>query len=159
MYKPISVLAIMRIINGGYYKRVKTKNIDSVSWWKKWDMLVWEIEIIVPSERNNVLVNNFIPAWAEIVNTNLDTTWADVKNLTWEENSNWYGWFSHTDIKDDRVMLFAEHLYKGTYKYTYVIKLNHKGEYHHRPAVAEELKKPEIWGRSWGEKFEIKSLK
>ncbi len=141
---------------GGYCKRVKTKNIESVSWWKKWDLLVWEIEIIVPSERNNVVVNNFIPAWAEILNVNLDTTWADIKEISWEDGNNyWRGGFSHIDIKDDRVLLFADHLYKGSYKYTYVIKLNHKWEYHNRPAVAEEMKKPEIWGRSWGEMFVV----
>lgn len=139
-----------------YCSKVKVKNIDSVLEWNKWDMLVWEIEIIVPSERNNVIINNFIPAGAEILNTNLDTTSSEVKNISWNTNNNWYSWFSHTEIKNDRVLLFAEHLYKWSYKYTYVIKLNHKWKYHNRPAVAEELKKPEIWGRSKWEFFTIK---
>ena len=139
-----------------YCNKIKKKNIDSVAWWKKWEMLIWEIEIIVPSERNNVIINNFIPAWAEILNTNLDTTSSEVKVISWNTNTNWYSWFSHTEIKDDRVLLFADHLYEWSYKYTYVIKLNHKWKYHNRPAVAEELKKPEIWGRSKWEFFEIK---
>lgn len=139
-----------------YCNTLKLKNLESLSSWNKWDMLIWEIEIIVPSERNNVIVNNFIPAWAEILNGNLDTTSSDIKNISWSSNSNWYSWFSHIDIKNDRVLLYADHLYKWSYKYTYVIRLNHKWEYHHRPAFAEELKKPEVWWRSRWEIFEVK---
>lgn len=134
----------------------KIKNIESKKWWNKWDTLIWEIEITVTSDRNNVIINNFIPAWAEIINTNLNTASDEIKNLTWEDKNSWRTWFSHIETKDDRVVLFAEKLYKWSYKYTYAIKLNHKWVYHHRPAVAEELKKPEIWGRTSWEYFEIK---
>lgn len=133
----------------------KVKDIREVNYWNKGDYLVWEIEIIVPSERNNVLVNNYIPAWAEILNVNLDTTGEDVKDITLQDNSSWR-WFDHIENKDEQIVLYADRLYKWTYKYTYVIQLNHKWIYHHRPAIAEEMKKPEIWGRSKWEFFEIK---
>ena len=134
----------------------KVKNISEVKWWNKWEYLVWEIEIIVPYERNNIIVNNFIPAWAEIVNTNLNTTSSEIKDISKQENSSWWGWYDHIESRDEKVTLYSDHLSKWTYKYTYVLKLNHKWIYHNRPAVAEELKKPEIFGRtSWGY-FEIK---
>lgn len=129
-----------------------TTDLQYVNWGQRWDMLVWEIEIIVPHERNNVIVNDFIPAWAEIVNTNLDTTSSEVKDISWQSNnSRLWRWYDHIEIKNDRLVLYADRLPKWTYKYTYVLKLNHIGKYHHRPAVAEEMKKPEIWGRTgWG---------
>ncbi len=139
-----------------YCENKKVKNINPQKSWVKWDLLVWEIEIIVPSERNNVIINNFIPAWAELVNSNLDTTSNEVKNITNQDNSNWRSWFTHSEIKDDKLVLFAEKLYKWSYKYTYIIKLNHSWIYHHRPAVVEELKKPEIFWRTSWEYFEIK---
>jgi hypothetical protein len=134
----------------------KTKQLEEVSWWDKWDYLVWEIEIIVPRERNDVLIQNYIPAGAEIVNTNLDTTSSKIKNISGQSNSSWWYGYDHIEQKDEKVVLYASHLNAWTYKYTYVIKLNHIWNYHHRPAIAEETKKPEVWGRSWGEMFEIK---
>ncbi len=139
-----------------YCSKKKVKNIDSVNSGQKWDMLVWELEIIVPQERNNVVIEAYIPAWAEIINTNFDTSSPDVKELTWEDSSRWYGWFSNIQVRDEKLELFAQHLYVWSYKYTYVIKLNHIWEYHHRPATAYELKKPEIWWRTRGEWFKIK---
>jgi hypothetical protein len=44
--------------------------------------------------------------------------------------------------------LYAKYLPAGSYKYTYVLKANHIGNYTLKPAVAEMLEKPEIWGRS-----------
>lgn len=140
-----------------YYPCIKKKikNISEVSYGNKWDYLVWEIEITIPYERNDVIVNNFIPSWAELININLNTTSEDIKNITWQDSS-WWWWFDYVENKNDRVVLYADKLYKWTYKYTYVIQLNHKWIYHNRPAVAEELKKPEIWGRTKWEFFEIK---
>lgn len=134
----------------------KIKNIIPVNWWSKWDYLVWEIELIIPHERNNVIINNFIPSWTELININLNTTSNELKALTWQENNTWWWWYDHIENQTDKIVLYADKLYKWTYKYTYVIKLNHKWIFHHRPAVAEEIKKPEIWWRTKWEFFEIK---
>ena len=141
----------------GYYcKKVKTKNITEVNWWNKWDYLVGEIEIIVPSERNNVIVNNYIPSWAEIVNINLDTTSSEIKNISNQSNSSSWYWYDYIESHDEKNSLYADHLSKWTYTYTYVLKLNHKWVYHNRPAIAEEIKKPEIFGRTKWWYFEIR---
>ncbi len=138
----------------GSCSKTQVKEITSVDEGKQWDMLVGEIEVIIPHERNNVVVNNFIPAGAELVNVTFDTTSEDVKEVTGQIGNGWYGW-DHTEMKNDRLFLYANRLYAGTYKYTYVIKLNHVGKYHHSPAVVEEIKKPEVWGRTKGSYFII----
>jgi len=138
-----------------YCRNIQIKDIKSTKSWKKWDLLVGQVNIIVPSERNNVMANIFIPSGAHIVNINLDTTSSDIKDISWQSNSS-YSNFSHIETRDDKVVLFANKLYAWTYKYTYVIKLDNIWKYHNRPAVVEEMKKPEIWGRTKGEWFEVR---
>jgi len=139
---------------GGYCRNIQIKDIKSTSTWKKWELLVGEVQIIVPSERKNVIANVFIPAGAHIVNVNLDTTSSDIKDISLNSNS-WYSGFSHIETRDDKLVLFSNKLQAWTYKYSYVLKLDNSWKYHNRPARVRELKKPEIWGRTKGEWFEI----
>lgn len=134
----------------------KTKNLIEKSTWKQWNMMVWVIQVIVPHERNNVIVENYIPSWSELVNINLDNVSEQVRKISWWESWRWwYSGFDHIENKTDKLLLSASRLYAGTYTYTYVIKLNHSWEHHNRPAVAYESLKPEIWWRSKWEYFNI----
>jgi len=135
----------------------KVKNIDSIKSANKWDYIVWEIEILLDKERTNVVVNDYLPAWAEILNTNFNTTSSEVKDISRQvSKSFWQSWFDLVEQKDDRVYLYAKHLNAWSYKYTYVLKANYVWNYNLKPATAELIDRPEIWGRSsWG-KFEIK---
>lgn len=142
---------------GWYCFTKKVKNIDSIISANKGDYIVWEIEIMLDKERTDIVVNDFIPAWAEILNTNFNTTSGDVKDISGEQNKSWWqAGFDLVEQKDDRVYLYAKHLNAWSYKYTYVLKANHIWNYNLKPATAELLEKPEIWGRSNGGKFEIK---
>lgn len=141
---------------GGYCTLKKIKNIEWVTSAKKWDYIVWEIEIVLDKERTNVVINDFIPAWAEILNTNFNTTSTEIKDISGQNNKWWQRGFDFVEQKDDRIYLYAKYLPAGSYKYTYVLKANHIGNYTLKPAVAEMLEKPEIWGRSSGGKFEVK---
>jgi len=137
--------------NSCYYKQVK--EISEVVKGVSGELLVWEIEVTVDSERNNVVVEWFIPAGATIVNSSFDTTSKQIKSISsW--NNIYYG-FSHIETKKDKVFMFAEKLYAGTYTYKYVLKLNHNWKYHNKPARAYVLDKKEIWWRTKGWFFEI----
>jgi hypothetical protein len=139
-----------------YCTKKKVKNIDSLVKWKKWEYIIGEIEIILDKERTNVVINDYIPAWAEILNTHFNTTSSEVKEISWEKNNNyWYGGFDFVEQRDDRIYLFANHLMPWNYTYTYVLKANHIWNYSLKPAIVELLDKPEIWGSSSGGKFEI----
>jgi uncharacterized protein YfaS (alpha-2-macroglobulin family) len=122
-----------------------------------------------------LIVEDFIPAGATLLNTNFNTTSDEVKEVTWggydspsssyddvsyskRSPNYWYyrsGW-TQTEQRNDRVYLYAEHLSPWTYTYTYVLKAEHKWTFALRPAHAELLDKWEIWGRSNGVEFEIK---
>ena len=140
----------------GYCINKKIKNIDNISNSNKWDYIVWEIQIVLDKERTNIVINDYIPAWSEILNTNLNTTSNDIKSIS-NKNSNWlYNGFDLIEQKDDKIYLYAKHLNAWTYTYTYVLKSNHIWNYNLKPATAELLEKPEIWWRSKWWNFEIK---
>lgn len=139
-----------------YCNTTKVKNIDTINSAKKWDLIVWEVELIIDRERTNVVVKDFLPAWAEILNTNFDTTSTDVKDISWNNSNSWYGGFDYVEQKDNMVYLYASHLQPWTYKYTYVLKASYAWKNSLKPATAELLEKWEIWWRSKWVEFEIK---
>jgi uncharacterized protein YfaS (alpha-2-macroglobulin family) len=53
-------------------------------------------------------------------------------------------------MRDEKVVLFADYLPKGTYEYTYTFRATLPGEYQVMPTVASEMYFPEVFGRSDG---------
>ena len=86
------------------------------------------------------------------------------KNLSAEEESSWlrrYGWgswyFSQTELRDERAVLFASYLPRGTYEYLYYIRASVPGEYLVIPTTAYEMYWPDVFGRSDGARFTVES--
>ncbi|MBW7955016.1 hypothetical protein H3C61_04360, partial [Candidatus Gracilibacteria bacterium] len=146
----------------GYYilpncQTIKTKNIDNINLSKKGDLVVGEIKITIPVERKDLVINSYIPAGFEILNTNFDTTSSEIKDISGEQNKGfWHGGFDFVEQKEAGLYLYAKHLNAGTYTYTFVAKANNIGNYNLKPTIAETINSKEIWGRSSGGKFEIK---
>lgn len=67
--------------------------------------------------------------------------------------------WTHTEIHDDRLVLYAEHLSPGVYSYTYFLRATHEGVFGNPPARAEEMETPEIFGRTAGGVFEVTEAK
>lgn len=101
------------------------------------------------SERSYVVVDDALPAGLEALNTALATTDSD---LVWEAQddveSRWWGSFNYTQIKDDRVLLFADYLDSGTHTYVYVARATTPGTFRHPSVQAEMMYRPEINGRT-----------
>lgn len=57
-----------------------------------------------------------------------------------------YSPFGHTDMRDNRVALFARFVAKGVYEYTYFARATTPGEFRLPPATASEQFFPEVWG-------------
>ncbi len=62
----------------------------------------------------------------------------------------WYPWwtFDHSDLRDDRMLLFADHLPAGVYTYSYTARATTIGEFHLPPIKAEAMYEPERFGHS-----------
>jgi uncharacterized protein YfaS (alpha-2-macroglobulin family) len=63
---------------------------------------------------------------------------------------------SHEELHDDRVFLFIESLYPGSYQYQYFVRATTPGTYQHMPAVVSQMYYPEVFGRTGGSTMEVK---
>jgi uncharacterized protein YfaS (alpha-2-macroglobulin family) len=133
------------------------------------DVIQVKLTIISPTDLHYVVVEDPLPAGFEGVDQSLKTTSVvgeppELRNLTAEEESHWYRrhgwgwwWFSHTEMRDEKVALFARYLPRGTYEYTYLMRASVPGEFLTMPATAYEMYFPEVFGRSDGGKFVVEA--
>jgi len=119
-----------------------------------------KVTLIAPNDLYYVVLEDPIPAGTEPIDTSLKTTsvvgeppalnYADPLYYGW----GWW-WFSNTDLRDEKVVLFATYLSKGTYEYTYMLHASLPGVYKVIPTQANEFYFPEVFGRGDGMVFTI----
>ncbi|GMU59923.1 MAG: hypothetical protein AMXMBFR34_16860 [Myxococcaceae bacterium] len=63
--------------------------------------------------------------------------------------------FNHTEMRDSRVVVFADHLPPGVHVTSFVARATTPGTYILKPAKGELMYEPEVWGRSEGGSFEV----
>jgi len=127
------------------------------------DVIQVRLTIIAPNDLHYVVVEDPFPAGAKGVDQSLKTTSVVGKppELTRTDRRNPWGggygwwWFSHTEMRDEKTVLFATYLPRGTYEYTYLIRTSLPGEYGVIPTHAYEMYFPEVFGRSDGGVFTI----
>jgi uncharacterized protein YfaS (alpha-2-macroglobulin family) len=131
------------------------------------DVILVKLTIIAPSDLYYVVVEDPLPAGCEGVDTSLKTTSVvgqapELHNLTAEEQDRWYRyygwgwwWFSHSEMRDEKVVLFANYLPRGTYEYTYLMRASVPGTFLVMPSNAYQMYFPEVFGRSDGGKFTV----
>jgi uncharacterized protein YfaS (alpha-2-macroglobulin family) len=136
------------------------KAIDTA---KVGDVIQVKLTIIAPNDLHYVVVEDPFPAGAEGVDQSLKTTTVvgQAPELTRTDRRNPWGgeygwwWFSHTELRDEKAVLFATYLPRGTYEYTYLIRASMPGEFRVIPTNAYEMYFPEVFGRSDGGVFTI----
>ena len=131
------------------------------------DVIRVKLTVIAPTDLYYVVVEDPLPAGCEAVDVTLNTTSVvgerpEVRNLTAEDEDYWYRrygwgwwWFSHSEIRDEKVALFASYLPRGVYEYSYLMRASVPGEFNVIPATAYEMYFPEVFGRSDGGKFVV----
>lgn len=67
----------------------------------------------------------------------------------------WYSPFNFTEMRDDRVVFFADHLPPGVHVASFVARATTVGDFVLKPAHAEEMYTPEVFGRSDGGRFQV----
>ncbi|MCE5258156.1 MAG: Ig-like domain-containing protein [Chloroflexi bacterium] len=126
-----------------------------------------KLTLIVPHDVYYVYLEDPIPAGAEIVDTSLHTT-RQIEDPYYEKIGGeeapadtldrwiWgWSWATHTELRDNKVVLFAGALARGTYEYTYQLRCTTAGEYQVMPAQAYEMYQPDRFGRTAGMVFTI----
>ncbi len=118
------------------------------------------LTIVVPQDLNYVVIDDPIPAGTEAVNPQLATTGTIGQEPELNRDNpmqNGYGWwwFSSTELRNDRTVLYATFLPKGTYQFVYTLQATLAGQYHVIPATGIEQYFPEVYGRSDGSSFTL----
>jgi uncharacterized protein YfaS (alpha-2-macroglobulin family) len=126
------------------------------------DVVMVKVTLVAQSDLNFLVLEDYLPAGLEPIDTSLKTTSAEFRRRLYEEQrkayqvSKLYSPFGHTDIRDNRVALFARFVPKGVYEYTYFAQATTPGTFKLPPVTAYEQYFPEVWGRSDGGTFVVR---
>jgi uncharacterized protein YfaS (alpha-2-macroglobulin family) len=129
------------------------------------DVVQVRLTIIAPHDLYYVVVEDPLPAGAEAIDTSLATTslvaegpglYREAEEEIWYDFYTWWWrWYSHSEMRDEKVVLFADYLPAGTYEFVYTFRATLPGEYHVIPTTANEFYFPEVFGRADGRLFVI----
>lgn len=112
------------------------------------------LTITVPETRNFVAVESPLPAGLEPIDLQYATAQqnllAEKTNAVEDAYRSQLWRFSHTEMRDDRVFLFAEELPPGIYVYEYLVRATTPGRFRERPARVFEMYFPETFGQTGG---------
>ncbi len=131
------------------------------------DYVQVKITLVSPINLHYLLVEDPLPSGFEAVDTSLKTTSAGASAPELEKDITdcaacaeyyhpyWYYW-SNTELRDDKVALFADYLSRGTYEYSYMMRASVSGDFSVLPTVAQQMYEPDVFGRSGGAEFSVK---
>ena len=120
------------------------------------DVIRVELTLIAPNNLHYVQLTDMLPAGAEVIDTGLATTSQLAQGPTLSRGGDrpwfwwWWYWYSRSELRDDRVVLFADYLSKGSYEYSYTMRVTSAGAFNVIPAFASQQYFPEVFGRSDG---------
>lgn len=131
------------------------------------EVLRLRVRVSTPQQRNFVAVEVPLPSGLEAVDTTLassarlpgavrrgDSGDGDDRSADARDWSFWTP-FNHVELRDDRVLLFADWLPAGLHTYSLAVRATTPGEFLLAPARGEEMYAPEVFGRSDGGTFTI----
>ncbi|MFQ5612238.1 MAG: Ig-like domain-containing protein [Anaerolineae bacterium] len=134
------------------------------------DVIRVDLTLVAPNDLYYVVVEDPLPAGAEAIDTGLATTSLLALDPALHRSAQtsfggpfyetyfwWWRWYSRSELRDEKVVLFADFLPKGTYEYSYTMRATLPGDYHVIPTVAQEFYLPEVFGRSDGRLLSIGS--
>jgi uncharacterized protein YfaS (alpha-2-macroglobulin family) len=117
------------------------------------------VTIVAPSALHFVIVNDPLPAGLEAVDASLLTDVQVPQSYTVLDfaKRGWGWWyFTHTELRDEKVVLSADYLPAGTYVFTYLARAGTAGTFNVIPTTAAEFYFPDVYGRGDGTVFVVK---
>lgn len=119
------------------------------------DLVRITLSFDLTKERRFVAVTDPLPAGFEAVESWFSTTAASLtqEQRQLESQGTWWnswqrGGFDHVERHDDRIRMFATRLSEGHHELSYIVRATTSGTFRTAPAHAEEMYKPEVFGRT-----------
>ena len=121
------------------------------------DIVQVRLTLTVPEDMPYFMAEDMLPAGLEPLDTSLKTTTAAARDPELSDGgaTPYWWYFNRTEIRDNRVALFATDLPRGTYVYTYLARAVTPGIFQTLPAIAQRTYAPEVFGRSAGANFTV----
>lgn len=123
------------------------------------------LNVVVRDRANYVVVDDALPAGFEGLNPRFVTNAAAAIEGTVTRGTSsigsysrwWYPWwtFDHSDLRDDRMLLFADRLPAGVYTYAYTARATTIGDFLLPPVKAEAMYEPERFGHSSSSRVKV----
>jgi hypothetical protein len=136
------------------------------------DVVRVRLTVMLPADRNYVVVEDFLPAGLEPIDPNLAIVEPALRSQLAEELAEanrpdeleyyapWFAWYynpwQQSDLLDDRVRLSTDALAKGVYEFVYYARATTPGDFFVAPAHVEETNFPDVFGRSDSGRFVIR---
>ena len=117
------------------------------------ELAVVTLKVILPRESLFVVLEDPLPAGFEAVNPAFQTESEEqqkrLEALTGSAGRRlWWQGFNHTEMHDDRVLLFADSLTPGIHTHRYLVRALTYGTFSAPGTRVEEMYAPEVFGRS-----------
>lgn len=110
---------------------------------------LYKIQLSISSsqDRKFVVVDDPLPAGFEPINVNLATSSSSAAEISGTDSrGGWwsYGTFNNSEMRDDRVLVFADWLTQGKHTFTYLARATTYGRFELPATKAEEMYSPEV---------------
>ena len=145
------------------YRTYEALDPDEADAVKRLDDGTWQVEagttvkvtihLVARDRANYVVIDDALPAGFEGQNPRFVTSVGASSEATRDPGGSgrwWYPWwrFDHVDMRDDRVLLFADAMPAGVYTYAYTARATTIGAFKLPPIRAEAMYEPERFGHS-----------
>ena len=117
------------------------------------------LTVVAPAAVHFIVINDPLPAGMEAIDASLATDTAVPSTYTKQDykDRGWGWWyFTHIELRDEKVVLSSDYLPAGTYVYTYLARASTTGTFKVIPPTASEFYFPDVGGRGAGSVFMVK---
>jgi uncharacterized protein YfaS (alpha-2-macroglobulin family) len=123
------------------------------------DLVLVDLSVVTPAPREYVVIDDPLPAGLEAIDPRLSTTadWLKMSGFTDDsscaecapgEAASYGVPYDRSEVRDDRVLFFADALPAGLHHYRYLARATTFGRFVLPPTRAEEMYEPEVFGRT-----------
>jgi alpha-2-macroglobulin len=142
--------------------RTEPENLTPINSGQVGEVVVGKVTIVLPHDAYYLMVEDFIPAGAELIDMQLETSARREGEASQYYNpraplaAGWGWWYFYPpSIYNDRILWASEYLPAGTYQLVYTLNLLQPGDFQVLPARSWQNYFPEVQGSSHGTIFKI----
>jgi uncharacterized protein YfaS (alpha-2-macroglobulin family) len=110
------------------------------------DVVAVDLTVRLDDDVNYLVVEDPLPAGLEPIDTSLDITGREYRSDDDDRDRTW----THVELHDERVALFATYLRAGTYTFQYLARATIPGDFQVLPGLAYPMYYPQMYGRGAG---------